>query len=71
MAEASKHMAWPVYIILIHISDLQTKLPAFKFIDDVTVIEVFASSQMQTSFNEIVKWSTDIHMHIIHQRLKK
>jgi len=28
------------YIFLIDINDLQTKLPAFKFIDDVTVIEV-------------------------------
>jgi len=37
------------YIFLIHINDLQTTLLAFKFIDDVTVIEmidIIASSQM-------------------------
>jgi len=48
------------YIFLIHIDDLQTTLPAFEFIDDITVIEVIevidsiASSQMQTSVDEIV-----------------
>jgi len=55
------------YIFLIHINDLQTTLPAFKFIDDVTVIEVIdsiASSQMQTSVDETVKWSTDNYMNV-------
>jgi len=58
-------MAWPI-IILIHINDLQTTLPAFKFIDDVTVIEVMDSiaNQMQTSVDEIVKCSTDNQMNI-------
>jgi len=55
------------FIFLIHINDHQTTLPAFKLIDDVTVIEVIdsiASSQMQTSVDMIVKWSTDNHMNI-------
>jgi len=55
------------YFFLIHINDLQTTLPAFKFIDEFTVIEVIdsiASSQMQTSVDEIFKWSTDNHMSI-------
>ena len=62
------------YIFLIHINDLQTTLPAFKFIDDVTVIEVIdsiASSQMQTSVNEIAKWSTDNHMNINTSKTKE
>ena len=36
-------------------------------IDDVTAIEVIdsiASSQMQTSVNEIAKWSTNNHMNV-------
>jgi len=62
------------YIFLIYINDLQTTLPAFKFIDDVTVIEVIdsiASSQMQTSVDEIVKWSTDNHMNINTSKTKQ
>jgi len=62
------------YIFLIHINDLQTTLPAFKFIDDVTVIEVIdstASSQMQTAVGEIVKWSTDNHMNINTSKAKE
>jgi len=63
-----------LYIFLIHINDLQTTLPAFKFIDDVTVIEVMdsiTSSQMQTSVDEIVKWSTDNHMNINTSKTKE
>jgi len=48
-------------------------LPEFKFID-VTVMEVIdsiANSQMQTSVNEIVKWSTDNHMNINTLKTKK
>ena len=55
------------YIFLIHINDLQTMLPAFKFTDDVTVIDVIdsiVSSQMQTSVDEIAKWSTNNHINI-------
>jgi len=64
-------------IFLIHINDLQTTLPAFKFIDDVTVIEVIkvidniASSQLQTSVDEIVTWSTDNHMNINTSKTKE
>jgi len=45
----------------------QRWLPAFKFFDDVNVIEVIdstASTRMQTSVDEIVTWSTDNHMNI-------
>jgi len=46
------------YIFLIHINDLQTTLRAFKFIYDVTVIEVIevidsiASSQNNADFSQ-------------------
>jgi len=62
------------YIFLIHINDLQATLPAFKFIDVVTMIEVIdsiASSQMQTAVDEIVKWSTDMNMNINTSKTKE
>jgi len=61
-------------IFLIPINDLQTTQSAFKFIDDVTMIEVIdsiTSSQMQTSVNEIVKWSADNHMNINTSKIKE
>ena len=54
-------------IFLIHIIGLHTTLLAFKIIYDVTVIEVIdsiASSQIQTSVEEIAKWLTDSHMNM-------
>jgi len=68
------------YIFLIHINDLQATLPAFKFINDVTVIEVIevikvidsiTSSQMQTSVDEVVKCPTDNHMNINTSKIKE
>ena len=55
------------YIFLIHINDLHSILPSFKFIDDVTVIEVIdsiASSQTRNSVVEIAKGSTDNYTNI-------
>jgi len=42
------------YIFLIHIKDLQPTLPAFKFIDDVTVIKVIDS--IASEINERIKY---------------
>jgi hypothetical protein len=55
------------YIFLIHINDLRTEQLTFKFIDDVTIVEVLNSldrSKMQLSFDTIAKWSTNNHMNI-------
>ena len=55
------------YIFLVHINDLQTTHHTFKFIDDVTVLQVidkFDGSQMQTSVDMIAKWSFDNYMNM-------
>ena len=62
------------YIFLIHISDLQTTHHTFKFIDDVTVLEVIDKldgSQRQTSIDTIAKWFFDNHMNINTSKTKK
>ena len=50
-------------VFLIHINDLKSAQPTFKFIDDVT-FDHPGSSDMQASIDTIVKWSADNHMNI-------
>jgi hypothetical protein len=62
------------YTFLIHINDLRTEQPAFKFIDDVTIVEVLDSldrSKMQLSIDTVAKWSADNHMNVNTSKTKE
>jgi hypothetical protein len=49
------------YVFLVLIDDLHKILDKFKFVDDVTMVEIIdqtaASSQMQTATNQLAAWS--------------
>jgi hypothetical protein len=62
------------YTFLIHINDLRTEQLAFKFIDDVTIVEVLDSldrSKMQLSIDTVAKWSADNHMNVNTSKTKE
>ena len=51
-----------IYCFLVHINDLKSNITLYKYIDDVTAIELIehsdhASSIMQSTVNEIIDWS--------------
>ena len=56
-----------VYFFLILINDLDATLPMFKFIDDVTMIEIIDQQEvgdMQLAINQVEEWSHANFMNI-------
>jgi hypothetical protein len=61
------------YVFLMQIDDLQTILPTYKFVDDVTLSEVIdlSGSQMQLASYQLAKWSTENLMNINSKKTKE
>ena len=53
---------------IVHIDDLRTCLPTYKFVDDSTLWEVYSvsarNSQLQRATDEAVSWSAENHMSV-------
>ena len=62
------------YVFLLLIDDLQPMLDTFKFVDDVTMIEIVeqsANSQMQIATDQIAAWSRLNFMNINAKKTKE
>lgn len=59
------------YVFIILIDDLQTTMDTYKFVDDVTIIEVVdqpTETQMQLAADQLAKWS---HQNLMNINIKK
>lgn len=61
------------FVFLILINDLLADVPLIKFVDDITAVEIVdpdASSQMQSSIDQVVEWCKYNHMIINSKKTK-
>ncbi len=61
-------------LFLIHVNDLQTPLPVYKYIDDCNLIEIFAKgdiSSLQESLDIVSDWSERNDVCINPQKTKR
>ena len=60
--------------ILIHINQLKTECPLFKYVDDCTIFECLTKpmvSRIQLSLDELCAWSTENHMRVNRTKTKE
>ena len=59
---------------LIHINQLKTECPLFKYVDDCTIFECLTKpmvSRIQLSLDELCAWSTENHMRVNRTKTKE
>ena len=58
---------------LVHINDLQTQCPMYKYVDDITVFDIFNNdrvSMLQQSVDVITNWTRDNAMRVNTKKTK-